>query len=821
MLSDTDKIVLIDNHSGESTEHKQSIQQNEPQQINDSPINSQPTENQSNTNIIANHDNNQSLKMEHPQNPQNLPTEDKSTTNRNDHSNSAPLFNSNNIVISPFLIQSNQIAQRSIEESNTSPKSQEISPKTAVENDSSNQSKDHNNQKDSTENSQPKEQNSSQHQYPQRNDRFNYRPENDKQSSSTGISIVGQTSGRVQPNPPAKRSYNTKPYNNRSYNNSSSRDSNWNRSNSSNGTSLFFDKTNPIKIEVKRPNTPIQIDSNKAMLKTASQSIKIEHSQNTLSVTRSLSSDLKSKSDSGIKIEKASTQSDSKGFTLESSKDTSETCPLCGSVSLPFQDLMNHIIVSHKFGKILNETFRYSNNLELCNKCNQRVDEAQLVRHCVDNHLNALFEMFRDRCNSQFPKREKEIELFFKKHAPEINPKFQRSYDISTSSDDEEDDMSKNRDEEFTAFIASTIQTKGLATSTSIEPIFDPTKLESKKTDRTSSAVDYVALLSDYEIFLRSYQLFFETTDSNGHEKHFSCKVCRQRKTFDTFIRLVDHVVQQHRLIVTGHMKRALCIMSSSVNDQMDERELMKIPNISLDLILYPVLKDNANSPQHLLNVPQIFIDFLLETLSVSQPVVNHLHTPKIFSEPTKILVRLPTPLPITFLSKSPGIVQLGFFDTSVASASRIQEIVNRTLDNLALTEVLNVQFEYMNKDIGFTDEELMDFADDLQIELLKTDDIIDENGTRSFSILILIPRWSKTPYGAIEQRLNKLFEDATMVICKKCHEIYDGKTNLDCVGPKASGLTIQVKGGKHEPEGIISKLRIDKIELGQWKPPK
>ena len=121
----------------------------------------------------------------------------------------------------------------------------------------------------------------------------------------------------------------------------------------------------------------------------------------------------------------------------------------------------------------------------------------------------------------------------------------------------------------------------------------------------------------------------------------------------------------------------------------------------------------------------------------------------------------------------------------------------------------------------GFTDDDLFDLMEEYDIQILKTDDHINPDGTRSFSIAIMIPKWSKATKIEIERELKRLFDVAKMTACKKCHEPFNVNHNTECEGPKANGLTIKVKGKKHEPDRVVSEYELNEISLGEWNPEK
>lgn len=660
-------------------------------------------------------------------------------------------------------------------------------------------------------------------------DQFRYQPgsENNSSSSASGFNLFSRT--RNQPPPQLQRGQ--RPYyqsNNRfnySYDNINS--SNYNSSDSYSSRpapSQNIEKPKPSSIKIERPNTPIgQTDIKKksdnnniniSINRTSSHQIKVEPSNKT--VVRSSSDEIKV--EPKIKVEKVS-QSDSKGFIIASGDAKSELCPFCGNISLPFNELINHIITSHKLLKIFEDTFRSSQNQELCSKCNTKINENQFIKHCLEKHHQALFEMIRDKCMNQYESRRSEIEAFIEKHEPSINPRYSRTIEISSSNSSDDDDPALF-DEDYESFAASSIDTSGLAVQKKVIPVkpkFDPSKIEANKSEVRNEFSKDISLLADYEIFLRNSNLFQQTTNNS-----FICNLCKIK--FDSVIRLVNHSYQQHRLRISPEIRRALCLMKKSITYNMDEKDLLKMPGLRLDLSLRKVpslvnAKD-AVCAEILNSVPQPLVDMILETLSFTQPVINLYHTPKKFNNPSVILIRLPAPLPVFLTSESPGLVSLGFIDTEFISAKEILSIVQDTLNCLFNQKIFDIFFKNINADYGFTDDDLNEIVEDLDIQLLKSDDHINPDGTRSFSIAVMIPKWSKATKNDVEREFNRLFDEAKMFSCKKCHQPYNiNNDQAECEGPKASGLTIKVKGKKHEPERVISEYELNEVELGYWKP--
>lgn len=676
------------------------------------------------------------------------------------------------------------------------------------------------------------------------NDRYHYQPNGDSASNSSTSSFNNSFAQRQQPNPYIQRNsrphYQNNGYNrfNYSYNNNNNNNNNHLSASNNYGSNDNFSlrpnpssnfekpKGNPIKIERPTSTPIIQGDNIKKKTnininigKNSNPQIRIEHRM----VTHSLSDEIKlsNKAEPKIKIQKVAQEG--KSFIISSGDAKSEICPFCGNISLPFQDLLNHIISAHKLMKIFEDTFRSSKNPEQCSKCNIDIDDNQLLKHCLEKHHQIFFEMIRDKCIPQFESRRSEIEAFIEKHEPNINPRYSRNVEISSSNSSEDDEDSFPIDEDYERFAASSIDTSGLATQkavtqkpvTQTEPKFDPSKIEINKNEtKTESSKNIISLFADYETFLRNYNLF-QVSQNNT----FTCILCK--KKFDTVIRLVEHSLQQHRLRISQEIRRALCTMKKNVTYDMDERELMKMTGLNLDLTLKDIPRVNPKeTPPYVLNdVPQVLVDMMLEVLSFIQPVVNSRHTPKIFSNTTLIMVRLPAPLPVLFTSEVPGSVTLGFLDTGPLDGERIRNIANETLNCLNSQKIIDAYFQNMDSSCGFTNDDLNDLMEDFDIHLLKTDDHINPDGTRSFSIAIMIPKWSKATINDIDREMKRLFEVAKMTVCKKCHEPFNVNNNTECEGPKANGLTIKVKGRKHDPERVISEYELNEIALGDWNP--
>ena len=512
------------------------------------------------------------------------------------------------------------------------------------------------------------------------------------------------------------------------------------------------------------------------------------------SVKRTISADV-----SKIQIEKAAGPASivvAKKATGDS--ENGELCPFCGLISFPYNELLQHILQSHRFVEALFASVKARGNGK-CAKCGGSYgSDNQLVLHCCADHDKEVLKVLRDSRSDKWEAKRKEIDEFIERHAPELNPRYKRRCNVSESESGSDDDDA-HVDDDYTAFIASSINAGGL-TSTGqavVKPVIAAAKVEfnsSKGGVEANSIYEFLGKLHRCEKFMRQHGLVVTT------DRVFECLICR--KNFDSSVRLFDHCLTAHKLKITNDVRQVLWLFSRDIEGDEDEEQLMKRHELRLDLLLRPVMKTPELARQvSMLNVPSVLVDFLLDILADQlRDVPLRGHTPKEFGEPTLIMIKLPAPLPVVFQkSEKPRNTKLGFIDTPHVRAVDIEKQVSAVLSSLSKQRYFEIEFTGMAM-VGFTEPELERVGKDCDMIILKTPDIYDEQTeTRSFALIALAKDPSEKNVAKLQQHITEMFEPAQLYLCRKCKLAVRPNCTDKCSGPRAQGLTIQIKEGSHD----------------------
>ena len=478
--------------------------------------------------------------------------------------------------------------------------------------------------------------------------------------------------------------------------------------------------------------------------------------------------------------------------------ENAELCPFCGLISFPYNELLQHILQSHRFVEALFASVKVRGNGK-CAKCGGSYgSDNQLVLHCCADHDKEVLRVLRDSRSDKWEAKRKEIDEFIEKHAPELNPRYKRRCNVSESESGSDDDDA-HVDDDYTTFIASSINAGGLTSTgqAGVKPVIAAAKVEfhsSKAGVEVSSIHEFLGKLHHCEKFMRQHGLVYTS------DRVFECLICR--KSFDSSVRLFDHCLTAHRLKITDDVRQVLWIFNRDVEGDEDEEQLMRHPELRLDLLLRPVMKTPELTRQvSLLNVPSILVDFVLDLLA-DQPrdVPLRGHTPKEFGEPMLIMIKLPAPLPVVFQkSEKPRNTKLGFIDTPYVRAADIEKQIGAVLSSLSKEQYFEIEFTGMAM-TGFTEPELERVGKDCDMTILKTPDVYDEQtGTRSFFLIALAKDPSDKNLAKLQQHIAEMFEPAQLYLCRKCKLAVRPNCTEKCSGPRAQGLTIQIKEGSHE----------------------
>lgn len=495
--------------------------------------------------------------------------------------------------------------------------------------------------------------------------------------------------------------------------------------------------------------------------------------------------------------------------TSLSSEVESEICPFCEKFSFPYKDLMMHILKSHNFVDQLVLQYKSSKSpLPACSKCDQTFTKVEVfVQHMVSDHEKDVLVYLRDNFKNNFSNQENAICDFIEKHAPNLNPRLERTFMISSSDDEEPEAIDAPIDEDYVSFVASTIKAEGIATrqpkrSSSFQPTNVVVKKEDDGLNMPRNAVSLLAELSNYEMFLRNENMI--SIDN------YSCLCCICQKRFDTSIRLIEHCFNMHKLRLDPELRLTLAFMSSKVTESTPKEELMRMPELRIGLLLYPKLrKPDSISPTKLLNIPMPFANFLIECFSKPD------HKVIVNPVPTVMMFHIPAPVPILVHNIENNKTQLGFADTSLISAEETCSLIKEILKNFAGIDILRAEFRGMNL-VGFTEDQIDDIADKYSIALIKSDDVIDEEtSTRSFMIEIMNPyQWTEEKINQLNNDLNKMYDKGKTVACRKCRIVYDPTLGGECTQKKIGGMTIELKNQQHEIGEEFSHCQYSKCQI-------
>lgn len=503
-----------------------------------------------------------------------------------------------------------------------------------------------------------------------------------------------------------------------------------------------------------------------------------------------------------IQVQRTSSSGSGSGIVVSTQTPApgDELCPFCGLISFPYTALLNHILVSHRFSEHLLPVMK-SHQQAKCSKCGGAcTSDQQLLQHCCADHDVDVLRIIRDCRNEKWDARKKEIEDFIERHAPELNPRYKRKCNVSDSESESvsEDEDDSHVDDDYTAFIASSINAGGLGSSTQaavIQPVLDAAKIAvgSRSGAVSSSVFQFLQKMHRCEVFMRTHDLVI----ADG--RTFSCLICR--RSFDSSVKLFEHCTITHKVNITDDVREVLWTLDREIDKDEDEEKLLAHPGLRLDLLLRSVPKaPEVIRPVALMNVPTVLVDLMLEILGDPKRVPSHLHTPKQFVEPEVIMMKLPLPLPVVFeKSEKPRNTMLGFIDTSSVRATDIQKQVSVVLNTLSRCEFFEIELERMSF-TGFTDAELDDLQRACQMVILKTPDVYDpETETRSFKLIAMSKEASPENDAKLRDKLFAMFEASQLFMCKKCRSVVKANSTEKCAGLKAQGLLIQVKESNHE----------------------
>jgi hypothetical protein len=235
-------------------------------------------------------------------------------------------------------------------------------------------------------------------------------------------------------------------------------------------------------------------------------------------------------------------------------------------------------------------------------------------------------------------------------------------------------------------------------------------------------------------------------------------------------------------------------------------RDLLLIRELRLDLLLTcPILKRREfPPPSKKMTVDSLMADFLLERLA-AEPLAERQKTPKSWTAPTTVLIRLPVPLPVVFEAGENSMkTLLGFVETPEVPHIVVYDQVCHVLTKFHNEKVIVGKFALVAVTGG--DEKIEEMATANDAVLLKGKDLISRNGqTRDFAIFVMSNNWTQESERKIRNELTEIYERVKLWKCKKC------KIPFRDLHPCPLG-------GKHEATDqriLISSFQISGMTLG------
>jgi hypothetical protein len=239
-------------------------------------------------------------------------------------------------------------------------------------------------------------------------------------------------------------------------------------------------------------------------------------------------------------------------------------------------------------------------------------------------------------------------------------------------------------------------------------------------------------------------------------------------------------------LPITEPIRSILLLMSNTITAQTSDAVLRQNADLGTALIGRVATKSGGDDPVRLMNVPSLLAEFFIEAFAVDHPRAPRHHSPKDFTRPTLISIRLPEPIPMSFESRDPGKIQFGFFHTDFETAEELQRRVSAVLSSIAQRRMLVAQFE--NVDLhNFPDAAIAAVARDLDLCVLRKSTALDEESEcHSFILKIMMCHWTPEKDAAVRAELARIEQRARIAECTECRMWYCPADNGTCPATRA-----------------------------------
>ena len=494
----------------------------------------------------------------------------------------------------------------------------------------------------------------------------------------------------------------------------------------------------------------------------------------------------------------------------ETPQNTSFTCPDCKSVFTDMMHLQQHFIEKHELAGSFEESFILSQskkaNTTICAICKEEMSADSFIEHCTTKHQKEMLEMFVKCPNPQISnfansrineEKEKEKETNEEKSEPhEEEEKEETHKSASSSSDNDESDLSSvsssseasssdddDLDDDYMAFVTSTIDMTGIAAPGKKEEIEVQPTIEQKEPEKIEEEKDknkeeeepfrfesYLSSLTYLEEFLTRHNAIQIVPNPR-------CLLCS--KDYPSCVMLMKHCYETHRPRFTSHFIRALDFIYPGITLENTDDELLLRPELNMELTLYPTIKipENPTVVEELL-LPHFTASLIIEVLAVDNNTKkNFLVFPKEFNDEV-LMLRLPTPLPVIVKMKEEGTL-LRFIDTPHCSAHEISTMLVKIAEREADGKIISIRATNAHPSV-FPDDSLITLSETFGCTVLHDTPVI-ENGLKSMEVFVFSSSWTDELEESVKNELIELYYSGEMSKCTKCGEIYQVQNPGTC----------------------------------------
>ncbi|OHT14293.1 hypothetical protein TRFO_43124 [Tritrichomonas foetus] len=269
----------------------------------------------------------------------------------------------------------------------------------------------------------------------------------------------------------------------------------------------------------------------------------------------------------------------------------------------------------------------------------------------------------------------------------------------------------------------------------------------------------------------------------------------------------IQFINSQKQRRITPELRHTLMLMTDLVTSLTSDSDILNNCEFNLDSYFNETqLLQNEYPIKYLLNVPTSLAEFLIESLAVNQPDhLKHVEN-KIFEGKQLIKIACPAPQIISFENQPDNKIQLGFFDTEVATAQETQITCNSILSTLFDRKILEFFVNKVDR-MSFNFRYLEELAKKNDfVYLISAPEVDLRSETISFLIKVLEYNWSHDKEQNIIKDILQLIQSSSVVICMKCGLMFCPNDGSICYKTKHSGHRIPF------PNGALEMVSNDEI---------